>query len=137
MARKDSARGKAFELAVGRRFGGRRRRNGEGLGFDDCIQADGSHLPISLECKSYATLQLQSKWIEQARRNAGERPWAVVQRPKGSRTTYVTCDLEFFLEMYAAWLAQKDLEDFFRAAIASTAVHPPTEGDPHDDGGST
>lgn len=103
MAAKDKARGSAFELHVGRKFGGRRRRNGEGVGFDDCV-TDDEHgntrvLPISLECKSYARLQLQTSWIEQAIRNSNGRPWAVVQRPRGSRLVYATVDLEFLLDL--------------------------------------
>ena len=99
MASKDVARGKELELHVGRMFGGRRRRNGEGVGFDDCITVDGQLLPISFECKAYSRLQLLTKWIEQAKRNAGDRPWAVVQRPKGSRTIYATVDLKFLHEL--------------------------------------
>lgn len=99
MAAKDRARGKALELKVGRMFGGRRRRNGEGLDYDDCVSVDGSRLPVSLECKSYDRLQLRSEWIEQARRNCGDRPWVVVQRPKGSKTIYATVDLTFLLQL--------------------------------------
>lgn len=99
MAAKDKARGSELELHVGRKFGGRRRRNGEGLGFDDCIMPDGSPLPISIECKAYAVLQLKTAWITQAIRNAGGRPWAVVQRPKGSRVIYATVDLDFLHEL--------------------------------------
>lgn len=98
MAAKDSARGKALELHVGRLFGGRRRRNGEGVGFDDCVDADGFQLPISVECKAYSVLQLQSKWIEQARRNAGDRPWILVQRPKGHRRILVTLELDTLID---------------------------------------
>lgn len=95
MAKKDVDRGKALELHIGRMFGGRRRRNGEGVGFDDCIAVDGSALPISFECKAWDRLQLRGEWVEQAIRNSGGRPWAVVQRPKGSRTVYATVDLQF------------------------------------------
>lgn len=95
MAAKDSARGKALELHVGRMFGGRRRRNGEGIGFDDCVDEHGFELPVSIECKSYAQLQLRQDWIDQARRNAGSRWWAVVQRPRGSKTIYATVDLNW------------------------------------------
>jgi hypothetical protein len=100
MAAKDRARGKALELKVGRMFGGRRRHNGEGVEFDDCVQQDGTRLPISIECKAYDKLQLRQDWIEQAQRNAGGRPWAVVQRPKGSRTIYATVDLNFLLALW-------------------------------------
>ena len=132
MASKDSARGKAFELAIGRRFGGRRRRNGEGIGFDDCITADGDPLPISIECKSYATLQLRKDWVEQARRNAGDRPWAIVQRPKGSRTTYATVDLEFLLEMYGRWI---EVERLF--TVLDEPINHQTDREvEHDTGGS-
>lgn len=99
MARKDSARGKAFELFVGRMFYGRRRRNGEGLGFDDCITLDGFVLPVSIECKAYAKLQLQEKWFVQARRNAGPRPWIIAQRPKGWRRPIATVDLEWLRDL--------------------------------------
>lgn len=98
MAAKDSKRGKSLELTVGRIFGGRRRRNGEGVGFDDCITLDGSELPISIETKSYARLQLQTKWIEQAKRNAGKRPWMVVQRPRGWRRILVTLELDTLVD---------------------------------------
>lgn len=102
MAAKDRARGKALELKVGRMFGGRRRHNGEGIEFDDCVMVDGSPLPVSLECKAYDRLQLRRDWIEQARRNCGDRPWAVVQRPKGSKTIYITTDLDYFMELWNA-----------------------------------
>ena len=98
MAAKDSARGKALELAVGRIFGGRRRRNGEGVGYDDCVDADGFPLPISIECKAYKTLQLRSEWIAQARRNAGVRPWILVQRPRGQRRMLVTLELDTLID---------------------------------------
>lgn len=98
MAAKDKARGSALELHVGRLFGGRRRRNGEGLGFDDCIQHDSQPLWLSIECKAYAVLQLQRKWVEQAIRNCGGRPWVIAQRPKGSRHVYVTLYLDTLLD---------------------------------------
>ena len=99
MAAKDRARGKSLELAVGRMFGGRRRRSGEGMEFDDCLAVDGSPLPISLECKSYARLQLRQEWIDQALRNSHGRPWVIAQRPRGSRRIYATCDLAFLLSL--------------------------------------
>ena len=120
MAAKDAARGKVLELHVGRLFGGRRRRNGEGVGFDDCIAEDGAALPISFECKAYSVLQLRQAWIDQARRNADGRPWAVVQRPKGSRTVYATVDLQF-------------LHALARHAGLLTNHHP--KGEPNVDGG--
>jgi hypothetical protein len=92
-------RGKAFELCVGRMFGGRRRRSGEGTEFDDCVQQDGSPLPVSLECKSYEKLQLRQSWIDQAIRNSHGRPWVVVQRPRGSRRIFATCDIAFLLSL--------------------------------------
>lgn len=93
--RKHRQRGKALELHVGRMFGGRRRRSGEGVEFDDCVAVDGSPLPISLECKSFERLQLRQAWIDQAIRNSHGRPWAVVQRPTGSRRIYATVELSF------------------------------------------
>jgi hypothetical protein len=96
---KDRERGKALELTVGRMLGGRRRRNGEGVGFDDCVQLDGRELEVSIECKAPSALQLRGKWIEQARRNASGRPWLLVQRPLSSRTIYVTCDLSFLVQL--------------------------------------
>jgi len=99
VAAKDRQRGKALELAVGRMFGGRRRRSGEGLEFDDCLAADGSPLPISLECKSYEKLQLRQSWVDQAVRNSHGRPWVIAQRPRGSRRIYATCDIAFLLSL--------------------------------------
>ena len=99
MAAKDRARGKSLELAVGRMFGGRRRRSGEGMEFDDCLAVDGSPLPISLECKAHEKLQLRSSWVEQAERNCHGRPWVIAQRPRGSRRIYATCDLAFLLSL--------------------------------------
>ena len=99
MASKDRARGKALELHVGRLFGGRRRRSGEGLEFDDCLALDGSPLPVSLECKSYEKLQLRQSWIDQAERNSHGRPWVIAQRPRGSRRIYATTDLAFLLSL--------------------------------------
>lgn len=95
MAAKDRQRGKALEREVGRLFGGRRRHNGEGIDYDDCVQQDGTPLPISIEAKAYSVLQLRQDWITQAKRNSTGRPWIVVQRPKGSHTIYATCDLDF------------------------------------------
>lgn len=102
MAAKDRSRGKAFELYVGRLFGGRRRRSGEGIEYDDCVAQDGGPLPVSLECKSYAKVQLQTAWIEQARRNAGDRPWIVAQRPKGWRRPIATVDLLWLRDLCQA-----------------------------------
>ena len=102
MAPKDRARGKSLELQVGRALGGRRRRAGEGIEYDDCVDVFGGALPISVECKAYSQLQLRTDWIDQARRNAGGRPWAVVQRPKGSRTIYATVDFEFLVKLLKA-----------------------------------
>lgn len=102
MAPKDRARGKSLELTVGRALGGRRRRAGEGIEYDDCVDELGGALPISIECKSYAQLQLRSEWIDQARRNAGGRPWVLVQRPRGSRTTYATVDFDFLVKLLKA-----------------------------------
>lgn len=99
MAAKDRQRGKALELHVGRLLGGRRRRNGEGVGFDDCVDEFGYQLPVSFECKAYDVLQLRSSWVTQARRNAGDRPWVIAQRPKGSRRIYATVDLQFLIEL--------------------------------------
>ena len=106
--KKDVARGKALERQVGAALGGRRRRNGEGVGFDDCVGPDGQELEVSVECKAPAALQLRGKWVEQARRNAAGRPWLLVQRPLGSRTTYVTLDFDFLLKLleeagYTSW----------------------------------
>lgn len=102
MAAKDRQRGKALELHVGRLLGGRRRRNGEGVGFDDCVDEFGYQLPVSFECKAYDVLQLRSSWVTQARRNAGDRPWVIAQRPKGSRTVYATVDLDFLIALLRA-----------------------------------
>lgn len=132
MAAKDKARGAELELHVGRKFGGRRRRNGEGLGFDDCIMPDGSPLPISFECKAYAVLQLKTSWIEQAIRNCTGRPWAVVQRPKGSRRIYATVDLDFLYELAVkAGVIEEGAEDAHRqqgSDPVSLAASPETEG---------
>lgn len=97
MAAKDRARGKALERWVAGRLGWRRRRSGETAnGYDDNVQLDGSLTLVSIECKAYEVLQLRTKWIEQASQNAGVRPWAVVQRPKGWRWPVVTMDWRFF-----------------------------------------
>lgn len=122
MAAKDRQRGKALELYVGRLFGGRRRRSGEGLEYDDCLAVDGSPLPISFECKAYSKLQLQQKWIDQARRNSGGRPWAVVQRPKGSRLVLATVDLKFLHELAEkAGVITNRLEGISGSSEGSTA----------------
>lgn len=99
MAPKDRARGKALELTVGRMLGGRRRRAGEGIEYDDCVDIFGQPLPVSIEAKAYSQLQLRGDWIEQAQRNSGGRPWYVVQRPKGSRIIYATSDFEWQVEL--------------------------------------
>jgi len=96
---KDRERGKALERQVAASLGGRRRRNGEGTGFDDCVALDGSELDVSVECKAPSALQLRGSWIEQARRNASGRPWLLVQRPLSSKTTYVTCEFPFLLQL--------------------------------------
>jgi len=102
MAARDRARGKAFELAVGRLFGGRRRTNGERGGFDDCVRVEGGLLPVSIECKAHATLQLRQAWVDQAVKNANGRPWVIAQRPKGSRRIYATVDLMWLVELCRA-----------------------------------
>lgn len=110
MAAKDRARGKAFERWVAGKLGARRRHHGEGfhrygglLVHDDIVEADGDALPVSFECKTYATLQLRKDWVDQARRNAGPRPWVLVQRPTGSQTVYATVDFEFLLALLQEW----------------------------------
>lgn len=113
MAAKDSARGKAWERAVGYLFGLRRRRSGESWnGLDDCVQYDGTPAPISIEAKSYQRVMLLKADIEQARRNAGDRPWILAQRPKGWRRPIATVDLE--------WL--RDV-----CVLAGVITPPPTE----------
>lgn len=100
MAIKDRQRGKAFERWVAGRLGWRRRRHGETAnGHDDTVQLDGSLTPVSIECKTYAVLQLREAWVEQAKRNAGRRPWAIAQRPKGWRIPVVTIDWIFFEQL--------------------------------------
>jgi len=108
--RKDRERGKALERTVGAMLGGRRRRNGEGVGFDDCVKDDSSELDISVECKAHEVLQLRSAWVEQARKNASGRPWLLAQRPKNSKTIYVTLDLDFLAQLLseAGYLATDD-----------------------------
>ena len=102
MATKDRQRGKAWELAVGRMFGGRRRTNGERGGFDDCVPVEGGLMPISIEAKTYEQVQLRASWIEQARRNSGGRPWIIAQRPKGWRRPIATVDLEWLRDLCVA-----------------------------------
>lgn len=99
MAAKDRNRGKAFERWVANRLGWRRRSHGEHGGYDDVVLPDGRLAPVSIECKTYAVLQLREAWIEQAKRNAGFRPWAVAQRPKGSREPVVTIGWLFFEQL--------------------------------------
>jgi len=99
MTAKDRDRGKALERVVAAKFGFRRRSHGEHGGFDDCVLVEGGLAPISIECKSYAVLQLRQGWIDQAVRNSGERPWLIAQRPKGSRRIYATVDLDWLVEL--------------------------------------
>ena len=109
---KDRERGKALERHVGALLGCRRRRNGEGLGYDDLIKPDGTDLEVSVECKAHEKLQIRAGWIDQARRNASGRPWLLVQLPFRSRTTYVTCDLVFLVQLLseAGYCVQPDAE---------------------------
>lgn len=58
---------------------------------------EGGLAPISIEAKSYSALQLRTEWVDQARRNAGDRPWVIAQRPKGSRTIFATVDLNWLV----------------------------------------
>jgi hypothetical protein len=99
LAAKDRARGKQLERDVAAKFGFRRRTNGEHGGFDDCVLVDGGLAPISVEAKAYSVLQLRTDWVEQAVRNAGERPWVITQRPKGSRRIYATVDLDWLVQL--------------------------------------
>ena len=100
MAAKDAARGSAWERAGAAMFGFRRRRKGETYnGKDDCVLLDGSLAPLSLECKSYQRLMLLTADINQARRNAGDRPWILAQRPKGWRRPIGTVDLEWLRDV--------------------------------------
>lgn len=97
MARKDRARGDALERWIGGRLGWRRRRRGEtSNGHDDVVQLDGTLAPVSIESKAWEKLQLREAWLEQAERNAGVRPWAIVQRPKGRQWPVVSLDWRFF-----------------------------------------
>lgn len=112
MAAKDRARGKAFELYVGRLFGGRRRTNGERGGFDDCVPVEGGLMPVSIECKAYAVPQLREDWLEQAERNAGDRPWALFQRRrKGSKKLLMTVDGHFGVELVKCWVVNHQTEE--------------------------
>ena len=95
-AAKDRARGKSFERWVAGRLGWRRRTHGERGGFDDVVLVEGGLAPVSIECKAYAVLQLRTADINQAKRNAAGRPWALVQRPRGWRSPVVTIDWFFF-----------------------------------------
>ena len=99
MAAKDRARGKALERYVAGRLGWRRRTHGEHGGFDDVVLPEGGLAPVSLECKADATLKLRTAWIDQAKRNSGTRPWAVVQRPLGWREPVVTINFSFFRDL--------------------------------------
>lgn len=80
-------------------MGWRRRSHGEHGGFDDVVLPEGGLAPVSMECKTYEVLQLRGAWIEQARANAGGRPWAIAQRPKGWREPVVTIEWSFFEEL--------------------------------------
>lgn len=81
-------------------FGYRRRHNGEGIDYDDCVQQDGSLAPISIECKAHAVPQLRESWLAQAERNAKGRPWVLVQRRrKGSRQLLATMPLDYFISL--------------------------------------
>ena len=99
MAAKDRSRSKAFERWVAGRLGWRRRSYGEHGGFDDIVLPEGGLAPVSIECKAYAIVQLREAWIEQAKRNAKGRPWALVQRPKGWREPVVTIGWLFFEQL--------------------------------------
>lgn len=94
MARKDSLRGKAFELWAAKLFGGRRRGN-NGTGGCDVIEC-----PVALECKAPGRLELRSAWLEQAQRQGLQegKPWVLAIRPKGSHHPIGIVDLR--------WLAQ-------------------------------
>lgn len=94
MARKDSQRGKAFELWAAKLFGGRRRGN-NGTGGCDVVDA-----PVAIECKAPARLELRTAWLEQAKRQGLQdgKPWVLAIRPKGSSSPVGVVDLR--------WLAQ-------------------------------
>ena len=111
MASKDRARGKVWEREVAAMFGFRRRSHGEHGGFDDCVLVEGGLAPISIEAKAYDVLQLRMDWVDQAVRNAGERPWLIAQRPKGSRRKYGTVDLEWLVELVKCWLQHQTEEE--------------------------
>ena len=123
---KDRARGQALERAVGALLGGRRRRNGEGTGFDDCVDPEGQLLDISVECKAPATLQLRQKWIEQARRNASGRPWLLVQRPLNSKVIYAVTDFAFLVQLLseAGYLEASSDETHGGSSSESTPAEP-------------
>ena len=121
MGASDRARGKAFERWVAARLGYRRRRSGETFnGYDDNVMPDGSLAPISIEAKAHAVLQLRTEWIKQARTNAGSRPWALVQRPKGWREPVVTIGWSYFERLVEL---EKDARSFIDAFTEVTTNH--------------
>jgi hypothetical protein len=99
---------------VAGRLGWRRRRSGENAnGFDDNVLQDGSLAPISIEAKANAVLQLRTDWLIQAERNAGLRPWIVVQRPLRRRHPIVSMEWPFFehLLVAAGYIDQGEAEN--------------------------
>ena len=102
VAAKYRQRGKSLERWVAGRLGWRRRSHGEHGGYDDVVPPEGGLAPVSIECKAHEVLQLRTSWIDQARQNAGTRPWALVQRPLGWKEPIVTIGFGFFKELLEA-----------------------------------
>lgn len=85
---------KRWEREVAADFGGKRTGpTGQGL-------PDVSGTPIAFECKYRGKFSIKRTDVEQAIRNAKNRPWAVCLRIKRSRLKYVVLPYDLFYEMY-------------------------------------
>lgn len=87
---------KLVEDRICKRLGGRRVLGNRGSGVPDSDE----NVPWAVEVKAgYGRFQLPQAWLEQARRNQGERPWLLVQSPKHCRKPLVTMELDEFVRV--------------------------------------
>lgn len=85
--------GKAWEREVARDFD--TNRTGP-TGKNDC---DINYAPVGIECKYQGRLSLRTDDLTQARRNAGDRPWALVLKERGGRVKLMVLDYDHGVEL--------------------------------------
>ena len=75
------------------------------LGFNspDCIGTPG----IAVEVKLVPGFRLRSSWLNQAKLNAREDEWVLIQKQRMTGQKIVTLDYKFFKELYNLYLQER------------------------------